>query len=455
MIMAINTRFREHEVGDLLGRGAADWLIMWPEFKGIPFGEIIGNIPADRLARLKGVVQYQVPERVHNTAAFSLPNHAVHAFASLLDTPISSPLRNLSGEEGVIAFSTSGTTSLPKLVLHCQRTLIEHGRAVANALAYDDQTCVLASTPFCGAFGFATLMGTLVAGTKIISEPVFTVAGSVRMVHEHRVTHTFANNESIAQMLDISGSPEDFLSAQYFGFASFTPAADSFVMQAAARNLPVAGLYGSSELMALAATQPLGAATTNLPGGKLTHPNARVRCRDQASNAILPHGQSGELEIQSPCLFMQYLDDQAATASAMTEDGYFRTGDMGYTISDKHFVFQARMGDSFRLAGFLVNPAEIESVIETLLGIKACQVVGANVGNRVVPFAFVLLAPGAQSTVEAWTSTCKERMASFKVPVEFHVMEKFPVILSANASKIQKGKLRELAESRLASSHHP
>ena len=49
-----------------------------------------------------------------------------------------------------------------------------------------------------------------------------------------------------------------------------------------------------------------------------------------------------------------------ATRRAFTDDGYYRSGDLGRTQADGRFVFLTRMGDSLRLAGFLVSPAEIE-----------------------------------------------------------------------------------------------
>ena len=152
------------------------------------------------------------------------------------------------------------------------------------------------------------------------------------------------------------------------------------------QDVPLTGLYGSSELQALAAGQPTTPARGDvsarlLPGGALVHPEARVRARDPESGAVLPPGQSGELEIRSPSLMLGYLDNPEATARAFTDDGYFKTGDLGYALSEQQFVFQARMGDSLRLAGFLVNPAEIEQVVESLPGVRACQVVGATRGQ--------------------------------------------------------------------------
>ncbi|CFU09501.1 acyl-CoA synthetase [Bordetella pertussis] len=145
-----------------------------------------------------------------------------------------------------------------------------------------------------------------------------------------------------------------------------------------------------------------------------------------------------------------YLDNPQASAGALTDDGYFRTGDLGYTLGTRQFVFQTRMGDSLRLSGFLVNPAEIEQAVEALPGIRACQVVGATRDGKTVPYAFVLLDAGASPDPPGWMAACRQGMAGFKVPAGFQVLEAFPVVESANSAKIQKHKLREQAEALLA-----
>jgi fatty-acyl-CoA synthase len=187
-------------------------------------------------------------------------------------------------------------------------------------------------------------------------------------------------------------------------------------------------------LQALVAAQPTHEAEGDLSvryvaGGKLIHPIARVRVTDPSTGKILATGESGEIEIFSPSLMVGYLDNPEATAKAMTTDGFFKTGDLGYALSEQQFVFQARMGDSMRLSGFLVNPAEIEQTVESLPGVKACQVVGGTLG---------------------WTAACKRDMAGYKVPVHFEIVISFPSVESANAVKIQKNKLRDMADALLA-----
>lgn len=455
-VLAVNTRFRSKEVADIIERGKADWLIMWPDFKGIAFAEILADVEQQVLKRLRAVITLGDPDSpaINAIAARKLN---VHNFDAQLNAPCPPP--EPFGNAGVLCFTTSGTTSLPKFVLHDHVSLITHGDGMKAAYGYDEHSRIFASAPFCGAFGFCTLSGGLVTGSTVVCEPVSDTDSTLEQIERHRITHTYANNESILKLFETASSPKVFESCRLFGFAVFSPAITNLLEQAERNHVALTGLYGSSEMQALVAAQPIDPSQGDisvryLAGGRLIHPGARVRVRDPESGQILPNGESGEIEINSPSHMVGYLDNPEATAKAVTDDGYFKTGDLGYCVSDRQFVFQTRMGDSFRLSGFLVNPAEIEQVVETLPGVKACQVVGATLGTKILPVAFVILQPGASAQPESWTAECKRRMAGFKVPVRFEVLTEFPSITSANAVKIQKHKMREMADRLLASENY-
>jgi fatty-acyl-CoA synthase len=175
-----------------------------------------------------------------------------------------------------------------------------------------------------------------------------------------------------------------------------------------------------------------------------------VRSRDPESGALLAHGAAGELEFLAPASRMAaYQGNPAASADAFTADGYYRSGDLGHTLADGRFVFLARMGDALRLGGFLVSPAEIEAVVQEAPGIAACQVVAVRRAAGLVPVAFVVLRDGASLDEAAVLARVAARLARFKVPQRVFPIDAFPVTPGANATKIQKGKLRELAEALL------
>jgi fatty-acyl-CoA synthase len=171
-----------------------------------------------------------------------------------------------------------------------------------------------------------------------------------------------------------------------------------------------------------------------------------VRTRDPESGTLLSVGEPGELEITGPSQMLEYFEEPVATQAAITEDGFVRTGDLGALEPEGGFTFLSRMGDVLRLGGFLVSPAEIEAEIQAHPSVESVQVVaaGSAAGNRAV--AFVVPKDGdvfKESTIQAH---CADRLAKYKVPARVMPIDAFPVTESANGIKIQRGKLRTMAE---------
>ncbi|OZI72033.1 AMP-binding protein [Bordetella genomosp. 12] len=443
-VVAVNTRFREHEVGQLLARGRCTWLAMWPDFKGLPFADTLKRIDPAILRPLRGVIA--VGEREPLTTIAALPDALPYtARGKQSDVRLEDPGQE---SDGALVYTTSGTTSAPKLVLHRQAGLIAHGHIAAQAYGIDADSIVLLASPLCGAFGFSTMLAGLTQAATLVSLAVFDAAATARQIREHGVTHTFANNEFIDHVLrQAEGQPRPYPSLRYVGFASFSPAMDDLPERARQAGLPIAGLYGSSELQALVAGHRL---QTDWPqrrvaGGTIAAPEGRVRAIDPDSGAILPHGAIGQIEIKAPSLMAEYLDDPEATRKAISADGFFRTGDLGYTLDERLFIFQGRDGDHLRLGGFLVSPLEIEQFIEALPGVAGAQVVGAQWQGKTVAVAFVRR-NAADTDERAIIDACQTAMAKFKVPHRVIFVEDFPMVQSANSNKVQKHVLRQQAQ---------
>jgi fatty-acyl-CoA synthase len=152
------------------------------------------------------------------------------------------------------------------------------------------------------------------------------------------------------------------------------------------------------------------------------------------------------LEIRAPSQLAGYFGNAEATCAALTADGFFRTGDLGHTVADGRFIFQARMGDVLRLSGFLVSPVQIEAVLAEHPSVAACQVVGLERGGATQPYAFVTLRTGAHFDEAALSAFARARMARYKVPARIFCIDAFPTVQSANAIKVQKARLREMAQ---------
>lgn len=446
MAVSVNTRFRSHELADILGRSGARVLVFWPRFKGIDFRSILAACDSPALEPLETIVAYS---EAGEPACRALPGKRALAYTELAGGPALADDRS-APHAGCVLFTTSGTTKAPKFVVHDQRTVLAHARDVARAFEIGPDAVVLLAPPLCGVFGFCCAMAALAAGRPLVMRPAWDAAEAARDIVAHRVTHANATDEAISQLL---GSDCSFAGTRFFGYAAFNPGLGDIVSRAAVRGLKLVGLYGASEIQALFARQDESCAVEErmLAGGRPVSPLARVRARDPESGRILPHGEAGELEFFAPASRMAgYFGDAQATRAALDEEGYYRSGDLGYTQDDGRFVFLARMGDALRLGGFLVSPAEIEAVLQQAPGIAACQVVGVPRADGIHPVAFVTLEEGAALDEQALLRQVAGKIAKFKLPRRVFAIDAFPVTPGANATKIQKAKLREMAEALLA-----
>ncbi|MEW6689411.1 MAG: AMP-binding protein [Pseudomonadota bacterium] len=444
--VSVNTRFRSHELADILYRSRSRALVFWPEFKGIDFAGILAACEPEALEHLESLVIYQESGRACPEIPFkkkAIP-YATLAGGAPLREDFAAP------GAGCAIFTTSGTTKAPKFVLHDQRSVVAHASDVVRGFGIGGDSVMLLGPPLCGVFGFCSAMAALAAGRPLLMAPVWDAAQAARDIATHGVTHANATDDALAQLIE---NPEvSFSNVRFFGYAAFNPSRADIVQRAEARGLKLVGLYGTSEIQALFARQDKNApaAERMLAGGRPVSAAAQARARDPETGALQPHGAPGELEFLAPASRMAcYYGDPEATRDALTGDGFYRSGDLGTTLADGRFVFLARIGDALRLGGFLVSPAEIESVVQEAPGIAACQVVGVLRAEGLRPVAFVIPEKNSSFHEQSVLAYVRGRLAAYKVPLRVFPVEAFPVTPGANATKIQKGRLREMAEALL------
>ena len=446
-----NTRFRHREMADLIARGKVRTLALWPGFKGIGFLDILAAADPAALAGIETVILYDEGEPLP-----ALPPGLAHARVVRLADLAGAPAEagdDATAEDRCAVFTTSGTTRTPKFVLHRQRSLVAHAPMAAAAMGYAPGAATLQGLPFCGVYGFCQMMASLAAGAPMTVLPFFDADDAVVAIARDGIVATNATDDMLERMLAIDPSGARLRSLRRIGYAAFKAPERRDLMDAYDRfGTRLHGLYGMSECQALYALQPLDAppALRCRGGGVPVAAAARVRARDPEGDALLPHGETGLLEVSGPSLMAEYLDDPAATAAAFTPDGYLRTGDLGHTEPGAGFVYLARAGDALRLGGFLVSPREIEAFLEADPAVDRAQVVAADgpAGPRAV--GFVTLKPGATLDEPALVARARDAMARYKAPARIVAVPDFPMTESANGMKIQKAKLREMAAGLLA-----
>jgi fatty-acyl-CoA synthase len=307
-------------------------------------------------------------------------------------------------------------------------------------------------------FGFCSALAAIAAGAPVVLMDTFEAETAVRLMRRHAITHLFGSDEMYRRMLELVPGEDPFPSARIFGYAAFNPGAADFARSAWQKRVPLFGLYGSSEVQALFSMQRADAPVDQrIEGGGVPAAGAQaeVRVRDVDSGELLPVERSGELEIRAPGNFAGYWNDADSTAEAIGPDGFFRTGDIGHLRGDGSFVYEARRGDALRLGGYLVSPLEIEEVLKQHPGVADVQAVSAEISGQTRCVAFVIPAQQAAPTEAEVISAASGKMAAFKVPARVWFVDEFPTTQSANGIKIQRGRLREMAQQRLTESQGP
>jgi fatty-acyl-CoA synthase len=443
--VAVNTRFRGVEVADIVARSGAKVLACAPGFRRIDFLGILADIPADALSGLSGVVivgeePAQVPAALERLTRVT--------FDDLVERPAMDVIHG-GGDAGCNIFTTSGTTRAPKFVLHRQGAIAAHCLRVARSFRIAAPG--MGWLPLCGVYGFNTAIATLAAGQPIVLMEAFDPEEAAGLIDRHRADILFGFDEIYDRLLATRDQEIAFPSVRWAGYANFNTALVDLPARADRRGLKLVGLYGMSEVQALFSAWRVDdeVEARARGGGHPVSPLAGARTRDPETGEVLPAGTAGELELVGPSMMVGYYGNPEATDAAFTEDRYLRTGDLGIANEDGSFVFLSRMGDALRLGGFLVNPLEIESHLLSHPMVADVQVVAAAGREGVRAVAFVVPTGDAGFDEQAVIAHARAGLANYKAPARVFTIDAFPTTPSANGPKIQRNKLRQMAEERL------
>jgi malonyl-CoA/methylmalonyl-CoA synthetase len=169
-------------------------------------------------------------------------------------------------------------------------------------------------------------------------------------------------------------------------------------------------------------------------------PGVGVRVVDDAGQPC-PAGETGHLQVRGPNVFAGYWRMPEKTREEFTDDGWFKTGDVGRIATDGYVTIVGRSKDLIISGGYNVYPAEIEGVLNELPGVAESAVVGVphpDFGEAVI--AVVVARPGAQPDAGSMIGALKSQIANFKVPKQVFVVPELP---RNTMGKVQKNLLRD------------
>lgn len=198
--------------------------------------------------------------------------------------------------------------------------------------------------------------------------------------------------------------------------------------------------YGLTETAPAVCINPLDLKSHNGSIG-LPIPSTEVSIRDDAGRE-LPLDEVGELCVRGPQVMQGYYQREAETQQVMTEDGFFRTGDMA-TIDAQGFVrIVDRKKDMILVSGFNVYPNEVEDVVATYPGVMECAAVGVEDEHSGEVVKIYVVPKGEPIDQKALIAHCRERLSAYKVPRHVEFRQELP---KTNVGKILRRELRPQA----------
>ena len=392
-------------------------------------------------------VRKMVPE-------FALPldgGRTVTRFADALAEGGRLSLRRVEVRADDVAFLqyTGGTTGLSK-----GATLL-HRNVVANIMQCeawfrpmlqrvgDQQLTIVCALPLYHIFALTicALMGAHFGAMNILIPNPRDIPGLIRTLSKHRVNmfpavNTLFNalvNEADFARLDFSG----LLVSNGGGMAVQRATAEKWLK---VTGCPVAEGYGLSETSPVATSNRIDlkefTGTIGLPV-----PSTEISIRDDAGQE-LPTGESGEICIRGPQVMAGYWNRPDETALVMTEDGFFKSGDIGIMDAQGYVRIVDRKKDMILVSGFNVYPNEIEQVVNLHPGVLECAAIGVPDEKSGESVKLFVVKTESTLTEDEIARYCRDNFTAYKRPKYIEFRDELP---KSNVGKILRRELRSAA----------
>jgi acyl-CoA synthetase (AMP-forming)/AMP-acid ligase II len=349
-----------------------------------------------------------------------------------------SPITRDRGNPRII-IHTSGTTGTPKGAARDPAvTGVREFTGLLELVPFRRSDVILCPAPMFHSFGLLTLtVGSLLGATLVLPEK-FDPERCLELIEEHRVTAAAMVPVMIGRILDL---PEEVRSRYDTTTLRILLASGSAISPEVRADVREAfgdvlyDLYGSTEAGWVAIATPEDQRQRPDTVGKPVSgvEVAVFSVEEGEEGKRLPGGESGELHVKSSSLFEGYTSGE----SRPRRDGFMSIGDIGHLDEDGYLYVEGRADDMVVVGGENVYPTEIEATIRDIAGVEDVAVAGApdrELGQVVVAFVVGDVDP------EEIVRTCKEDLASFKVPRRVETVDELP------RTSTGKVRTRELVE---------
>lgn len=277
---------------------------------------------------------------------------------------------------------------------------------------------LLAFLPFFHIYGLTVLIHhSFWAGYELVVMPRFDLENFCQVIQQHKITMGYVV-PPVVLMLSKSPVVDKYdLSSLRMMNSGAAPLTRELVDAAYNRlKVPIKQGYGLSETSPTTHAQPWDRWQTCIGSAGVLLPNQTAKFVGPDEKEV-PVGQTGELWIKGPNIFKGYLNNKEGTENALTPDGYFKTGDVGYHDDEGNFYITDRVKELIKYKGFQVPPAELEGKLAAHEKIADVAVIGIYSKEQAteMPRAYVVAKNG-----QATDATGKEIVDWMKFNVANH-----------------------------------
>ena len=289
----------------------------------------------------------------------------------------------------------------------------------------------------------------LYAGSRIRFVTEFDPVEMIRLIRDETITGLFQIPTQLIRIMDQPEfNAEATKSLQLIGWGG-AALPIRYIRRFRELGLRMKTVYGSTETVASVTYSPEDATdeqlanTVGVPDPGL---DVRILPEDPRNDGEEPlaTGEVGEVCIRHWTTLPGYLHNEEATRDAYTSRGYLRTGDIGRIREDGMLELIGRTKDMYKSGGYNIYPREIELAIESHAAVVASAVVAvphpeySEVGAAFVELDGTTAAPSdADAVITELRSLCRTKLANYKIPKTFHLVDEIPVLANGKIDKVQ------------------
>jgi len=452
VVVALNPRYKAHELGYILGQSDAAALLLTDHLGPVDYFETLHEVLPELRASLPGeLASAKLPLLRHVIVDADDPYPGCHRLADVFDLDAGVPPEAPAPDDIFTILYTSGTTAFPKGALLSHRNCVPHGWNVGEALAMRSEDRVLHALPAAGTWGGVNIpLVTWSHGACLVLMETYDPLRALQLIERERCTVWNAVDAMVIAMLDHPDLDRYDRSSLRTGGIGSTGGGGRGLFEAWVERIGVTHgyePYGMTEVNAMALYHHLDEPIElrKLPGVNAA-PGLEVRVVNPETGAPCRPGEEGELQFRGACVTRGYYKKPEETAAAFTPDGWFRSGDFGVQDDASHTIFKGRLRETLRISHFMVAPGEIEAFLMSHPDVVQAFVVGIpDPKLNEAPVAYVIAAEGSRLTEEALRAFCRGTIASYKIPVGVRFVKDVPRTPGPHGDKVQRAKLREQA----------